>query len=152
MSFNANTLNYNSCKGELSVSASAATVIAVAGTYVKVAGTTTAGTLTNFTMPVSNRLVCTNTTPNKFYKIDVSGSFTTANNQSLAIQISKNGVLVPATIIQNRADSSGVPTGLSTSDIIQLSNTDFIEIWCANITAVNNMTATFMNINIIEIV
>ena len=152
MSFNFNSLNYNSSKAEATISASAATIIAVAGTYVKTAGTTTAGTLTNFTMPVNNRLTCTNTTPNKFYKVDVSGTFqTTAINNTLGIQLAKNGVLIASTIIENRADTSATPRVMTTSDIVQLSNTDYIEVWCANITAINNVTATLLSINIIEL-
>lgn len=153
MAFNSSLLNYNSSKAKLSITVPVATIIGVAGTYVKVAGTTVAGLLTNFTMPTNNRLTCTNTTPNKFYKLDVSASFTTtANNQTIAIQLAKNGVLISATIIESRADNTSTPLGMSTSDLVQLSNTDYIEVFVTNITNANNITASRMTINIIEIV
>jgi hypothetical protein len=153
MSFNANTLNYNSCKAELSLTLAVATPIAVAGTYVKLLGTTASSTLNKFTMPANNRLTCTNTTPNKFYKVNVSftGS-TTANNNTMGICIALNGVIIPATIMENREASSGTPINISTTDIVQLSNTDFIECWTTNVTATNNITASRLIINITEIV
>jgi len=152
MSYNRKTLNFNGSFGEMSLNVSVATTIAVAGTYVKAAGTTTAGSLTNFSMPTNNRLTCTNPVPNRWYQVIVSLSqTTTANNQTLGIQLAKNGVLIPSSINEARANNTPTPVSVFSNDLVQLSNTDFIEVWITNTTAANAVTITRLNLSITEI-
>ena len=137
--------------GELHITATATTVIAVAGTYVKMAGTTTLDSALNFSASGNNRLVCNSlVTSNYFLSLSVSMQ-TTSSNQTLAMRIYKNGVAETSSTMTTRAETANTPCLLSLNQIINLATNDYIEIWVTNITASNNITAINATLTLLEI-
>lgn len=137
--------------GELHITATATTVIAVAGTYVKMAGTTTLDSALNFSASGNNRLVCNSlVTSNYFLSLSVSMQ-TTSSNQTLAIRVYKNGVAETSSTMTTRAETANTPCLLSLNQIINLATNDYIEIWVTNITNNNNITAINATLTLLEI-
>lgn len=134
------------------IAASAATVIAVAGTYVKAAGTTTLDDASSdFTQPVNNRLLYGGTTTKKFL-LNISLSFqTTAANQTLAARIYKNGIAETTSTMTTRAETSGQPTAISINQFIELATNDYIEIWVANLSNANNVTVINSSLSLLQL-
>ena len=137
--------------GELHITATATTVIAVTGTYVKMAGTTTLDSALNFSASGNNRLVCNSlVTSNYFLSLSVSMQ-TTSSNQTLAMRIYKNGVAETSSTMTTRAETANTPCLLSLNQIISLATNDYIEIWLTNITNNNNLTAINATLTLLEI-
>lgn len=131
------------------VSTSAATPIAVAGTYYKALGTTLVDTNNNIIMPLNNRY--TISSPG-IYKFDISSTLTTtANNNTIGIQLYKNGLAIPSTIQQCRANNTPTPVNIGVSYICPMIATDYVEVWITNVTANNAVTMTRLTININEL-
>ena len=125
------------------------TVIATVNVPVKMAGTTTSGVLSGFTMPSSNRLTYTGTDSVTLF---VSASFTayrTAGaDATVEAIVYKNGT-TPQTstttktfITLNRV--SGVSQGF-----ITLATNDYIELWLVNTTDATDILVNTMNFSVV---
>jgi hypothetical protein len=131
------------------ITVSAATPVAVAGTFVKALGTTVIEINRGITMPINNRYTISTA---GIYKVDVVATLTTtANNNTLSIQLYKNGLPIVSTIQQERADNTPNPISISTACIFSAVAGDYIEVWLTNVTATNATTMTRLTININEL-
>jgi len=128
--------------GEMYVSSAAATTVTTSGTPVKVAGTTTAGDLKDFSMPTDNRLVF-NGTSTKMCKIDIFVSATQSVNSTRWTEwsIAKNGTVIAATKIQ-RDHSNNTDRGASAiGALISMDPDDYLEIYVDHETSGSTATA-----------
>lgn len=110
----------------------AATTIVTPGTYVKAAGTTTAGALNGFDMPADNRLRYTGAATKHFHLV-VSASFTMAgSNDVIGLKMAKNGVPMDESV-QRRKVGTGTDIGSTAihADAVLATN-DYIELWVTN--------------------
>jgi hypothetical protein len=117
-----------------------ATTISVIGTYYKMAGTTTAGNLKDFDMPVDGRLRYTGAAA-KHCHIVISVSFTVAgNNDVVGLKCAKNGTVMDESV-QRRFVGTGTDIGSTAVHAdAMLSTNDYLELWVANETATENIT------------
>lgn len=123
-----------------------ATVIAVAGTFVKMAGTTVAGALNQkFNTAVTNRAVYTGAFTADF-NVTVFASMRSGNNQSLRMRIAKNGVTIADSNMVFLTTGSGDASAIGTQTLSNLVPTDFLEIFVTNDTAANNITVSDLNV------
>jgi hypothetical protein len=138
--------------GEYYISSITATSIATAGTFVKVGGTTTAGFLSNFTHPASNRLTYTGTATRKFL-IAVALSFhgTATNDYKFAFHKNTSSLLSPS-IISATGAGTGDLAHVSCQTIVELATNDFIEVFVTNADATNSATIDFMNVTAVALI
>jgi hypothetical protein len=124
----------------------ATTTAVTAGTYTKMLGTTSISAvgLSQFSMPTNNRLQYTGTPTGitlGFFKI--SAIVSVQHNQilgaSISIALYKNGTQLVPSIMTGYQGGSGQSLLLHTTDIINLSNGDYIEIF---LTSSANATLT----------
>ena len=129
-------------------SSSAETTIAVAGTYVLAAGTTTSIKLSNFTMPQDNRLTYTGAA-DVYAEISASISMTCASNSKIVgMKIAKNGTVIDSTEI-HRKISTGADIGAAyVQGDVQLATNDYIELFISNETDTANATIDFCNLRV----
>jgi hypothetical protein len=128
-----------------------ATVIAVASTFVKVAGTTVAGALNQkFTTAVSNQAVYTGAFTADF-RIAVNASMTSGNNQTLRMRVAKNGVTLSDSNVLFQTTGSGEASAIPTQALVTLVPTDYLEVFVTNDTAANNITVSDLNVTIIRL-
>lgn len=129
----------------------AATVIAVAGTFVKVAGTTLLTPFAhNWTMPVDNRLLYGGTA-RRVTHLACTISFTSVgNNQEIRFRIAKNGVTIPRSEVQRFVGTGADVASTALHNFNDALATDFFELWVANVTSTSNITVTNMNLFIMD--
>jgi len=142
---NGGTGNTQSAYGEYYISTIAATPIVTAGSYVKVAGTTTAGTLSNFTHTSGNRLTYTGTATRKFF-VSATISFHGTNGTDYAFAIGKNNNIITASIVEQTGEGAADLSSVSVQCIVELANTEFIEVFTTSMTGPNNPTVDHMNV------
>ena len=142
-----------SAYGECYISSVTATTIGTTGDFVKVAGTTTAGTsLSNFTHPASNRLTYTGTATRKFL-ITTALSFHGSATNDYKFAFHKNASsLLSASIISTTGAGTGDLAHVSCQTIVELATNDFIEVFVTNADAPNNATIDFMNMVAVAII
>jgi hypothetical protein len=141
-----------SAYGECYISSITATTIATTGTFVKVAGTTTAGTLSNFTHPSSNRLTYTGTATRKFL-ITVALSFHGTNGNDYKFAFYENtSTALTTSIISTTATGAGSLAHVSCQCIVELATNEYIEVFVTNADAANNATVDFMNITAMALI
>jgi len=146
-----NTISYNKLihyTGECYMNLNtASTITLVAGTFIKVSGTTTSGLLTNFSTS-NNKLTYTGTTTNTF-SVNCTGSIASpTTNQSYKLAIFKNGSLSQNQQVQVRSTAANDKMSFSLSGLIALSTNDFIELYATDITATNSFIVEHMNLNV----
>lgn len=135
--------------GHLSMEANAtATTISVAGTYVKVAGTTVlASESEKFTMPANNRLQYNGQTTIKAI-VSAAVSMTCGNNKQLAVKVYKNGVALAGSRMLNTTDTTAGNAFIGSLVSVSLSNGDYIELWCTNLTDTTAVTAIDLQMDV----
>jgi hypothetical protein len=138
--------------GEYYISSIAATSIGTTGTFVKVSGTTTAGFLSNFTHPASNRLTYTGTATRKFL-VAAALSFhgTATNDYKFAFHKNTSSLLSPS-IISTTGSGGGDLAHVSCQTIVELATNDFIEVFVTNADATNGATIDFMNVTAVALI
>ena len=138
--------------GEYYISSITATSIGTTGTFVKVNGTTTAGFLSNFTHPASNRLTYTGTATRKFL-VAASLSFhgTATNDYKFAFHKNTSSLLSPS-IISTTGSGAGDLAHISCQTIVELATNDFIEVFVTNADATNSATIDFMNVTAVALI
>ena len=134
--------------GFLYVSTPAATSITTGGTFVKAAGTTTAGTLRDFTH-VDNRLTYIGAEA-RVFSIDVAVSMISSNNIITHWRIAKNGTTIAASE-QQRLVGTGADVGnAGVQAEAELSTGDYIELFCTSDTGedAKSITAQRMTLTV----
>jgi len=133
------------------VSTSAETIIGVAGTFVKVLGTTTEVTTSaDFTAVGNNRFLYTGKEKRRFKVDNVCSITSTGNNQTVRARFAVNG----ATIAASEQQQVGVGTrvgNIPLSCMPELEENDYIEFWIANVNETSNLTVDYMNMNLISV-
>ena len=126
--------------GQLYFSATAATTIAVAGTYVKLAGTTTSDSLNGITMPQNNRLQNNSGTTRVFQAMARADIIDGSGNKNIAIKLAKNGILIDATE-SNGETTNNVAAHATINWIVSLATGEYVEIWATNKSDTSSITA-----------
>jgi hypothetical protein len=126
--------------GQLYFSATAATTIAVAGTYVKLAGTTTSDSLNGITMPQNNRLQNNSGSTRVFQAMARADIIDGSGNKNIAIKLAKNGVLIDATE-SNGETTNNVSAHATINWIVSLAAGEYVEIWATNKSDTSSITA-----------
>lgn len=135
--------------GMVYMEANVTTTALTANVWSKIAGTTTALLLNQFTSPVSNRLTHTGANP-IVVSINCSATlnFSAGGGNTLrSIAIFKNGAQITPSLISEQ-NASGINISMSTQTFVSLSTNDYIEVYCrssanSNVTAANLiLTAT----------
>jgi hypothetical protein len=126
--------------GQLYFSATAATTIAVAGTYVKLAGTTTSDSLNGITMPQNNRLQNNSGSTRVFQAMARADIIDGSGNKNIAIKLAKNGVLIDATE-SNGETTNNVAAHATINWIVSLATGEYVEIWATNKSDTSSITA-----------
>ena len=129
-----------------------ATTIAATDTWYKIAGTTIEDAdPAFFDMTLNNRLVYDDTVARHMH---VSGAFSitsTANNQVGEIALFKNGFIVDGSISEFKCLASGDAIPVPLSATVHMNDSDFMEAYILNETAINNMTVTYMNMHVLGV-
>jgi hypothetical protein len=131
--------------GQLYFSATAATTIAVAGTYVKMAGTTTSDSLNGITMPQNNRLQNNSGSTRVFQAMARADIIDGSGNKNIAIKLAKNGVLIDATE-SNGETTNNVAAHATINWIVSLATGEYVEIWATNKSDTSSITAQHGNL------
>jgi hypothetical protein len=126
--------------GQLYFSATAATTIAVAGTYVKMAGTTASDSLNGITMPQNNRLQNNSGSTRVFQAMARADIIDGSGNKNIAIKLAKNGVLIDATE-SNGETTNNVAAHATINWIVSLATGEYVEIWATNKSDTSSITA-----------
>jgi hypothetical protein len=126
--------------GQLYFSATAATTIAVAGTYVKLAGTTTSDSLNGITMPQNNRLQNNSGNTRVFQAMARADIIDGSGNKNIAIKLAKNGVLIDPTE-SNGETTNNVAAHATINWIVSLAAGEYVEIWATNKSDTSSITA-----------
>jgi hypothetical protein len=113
--------------GQFYISATAQTTITTAGTFVKLAGSTTSNNLNGITMPTNNRLQNNSGKTLVFQAMARTDIVDGAGNKSISIKLAKNGVVIDET------ESDGYTTNnigahCTINWILSLANGDYVEI------------------------
>jgi hypothetical protein len=118
---------------------STATTIATASTPVLVAGTWTAGTVSNFTATTGGRLTYTGTPD---YTAGIVASVTlspdTANNQTITVHIAKNGTVISEAKISRIVDAAD-SANVSLNYNVALETNDYVELYVSNDTSTDDV-------------
>jgi len=124
-----------------------ATTISVSGTFYKVAGTTSTGTyVEKFDVTTTSNKAVYGGSLVGFYKVTVVASMLTGNNKVLAVRIAKNGTTTTSSQTKSTSNGSSRSESIMSQDVVQLSNTDYIEVFVANTTDTTNITVEDLNV------
>ena len=140
-----------SAYGECYISTIILTNIVTQNTYVKVAGTTTAGILSNFTHTSGNTLTYTGTVTRKFF-ITAALSFHGSATDEYNFVIYKNGALVSSSGISVTGKGANDLAHVSSQCIIELASTNYIEVFVTNTSSANDVTIDFMNVTAVALI
>ena len=140
-----------SAYGDYYISAIVLTSIATRDSYVKVAGTTTSGILSNFTHTSGNKLMYTGTTTRNF-SVSAALSFHGDDTDEYNFVIYKNGAVVNASSISVTGKGPNDLAHVSCQCIVELVSTNFIEVFVTNTSTTNDVTVDFMNVSAIALI
>lgn len=122
-----------------------ATTIAATGTAVKVAGTTTNGALTSKFTHTDNRATYIGSI-DRIFKVTATLSVESGNNNVIGIYVAKNGTLIADSEIYITTNAGGRAEGAAVQALTTLTDTDYLEIWVENDTAIADVTVTDLNV------
>ena len=123
-----------------------ATVISATGAPVKVAGTTTETTISQrFTVSTTNRATYDGAITRDF-KVTAVCSFTSGNNNQVDVYVAKNGSVLNESETYVTTNAAGRLENGTVQVLTELQDTDYIEIWVENNTAVTNITVEDLNV------
>lgn len=126
-----------------------ATIIGGAGTYVKLAGTTTALAANSGFSHTNNRLTCTSVV-SKLYSVKAIVTFTSTAGNIIAIKIYKNGSEILGSKVRTTANAAGREENVSSFGFTELALNDYVEIWVTNETAANNVVGVDYSLLVTE--
>jgi hypothetical protein len=150
-----NKARINNCRGinnsgnvaqyYMNANASATTIL-VAGTYVKIAGTTTSGSyVEKFAVTTTNRSTYEGSLQG-FYKITAIASISSGNNKVISLRLAKNGTTTASSTASSTSNSAGRSEGISSQDIFSLVTTDYVEVFITNETDTTAVTVEDLNV------
>lgn len=114
------------------------TSTAGAGVFVKGAGVTTDGpNVAKFTQ-TNNRATYIGSLTGFFF-VDARFTATSNNNNQLAFKLFKNGLAISDSLEEITANAGGRVESGGTFTIVELTENDYIELWCANNTGANDI-------------
>lgn len=151
--YNDNKALFQNCRGVTNsislgqaymVNNATATVVSVSGTFYKILGVTTAGSVNQRFTHTDNRLTFDGAIGGAF-KISAIISCSSGNNQLLLARVAVNGVTVAASESQISTSGSGRSENLKVAAIVNLATTDYVEIFMANSTSANNIVVSELN-------
>ena len=129
-----------------------ATTVSASNTFYKVAGTTTANADNAKFSHSSNRLTCDATINRKYLLLCTVAFTTTAGNVcEFSFYDSQSAAVLTPSRTKATANAAGRAESVTIQTFINMDDTDYIEIHCANTTAANNITVTDMNVTITQI-
>lgn len=126
------------------------TVISNQNVFVKGAGVTTAGTLNQRFTLTDNRATYVGALTGIF-KVTISVSATSGNNQLLRFRIAKNGTTSAQSEVEETTSGVGRSQTLICQDLVSLTTNDYIELWVANGSTSQNITVDNLNVIIEKI-
>lgn len=119
---------FMSAYGNIYISASAATAIAVADTYQKAAGSTTLKLSGDSDMPVAGRLRHIGTVAKPFL-VTASAAAIVDSDALVTLGFAKNGVVDEDTEIEQEATLAGGAEAFSLKTVMSLDENDYVEVW-----------------------
>lgn len=126
-----------------------ATTIGAAGVFVKIAGTTVADSFNSGFTHSNNRL--TKATPvQNLHKIKFTLDFSGTTGNEIAAAAYLNGTTRIGHIVKSTANAAGRAENVSGFASVFMEEGDYIEIWAANMTAPNNVTAIDLSFEVAE--
>lgn len=129
-----------------------ATTVSATNTFYKIAGATTPSVDNSKFTHTNNRLTCDAVISRK-YLIQFSLSFTSRNSNvcEFGFYDSQLGAIRTPSRIKSTANIAGRAENISSFCVVTMGSGDYIEIHCANTSAVNNITVDALNFIITEI-
>lgn len=125
-----------------------ATVIGATGTFVKIAGTTTASSLNQkFSTATTQRATYTGAFTGNF-RVVAFASMTSGNNQTLRMRIAVNGTTIAESNTLFKTTGSGEASAVGCQVIGSLNPGDYVELFVANDTAATDITVSDLNFTI----
>ena len=125
-----------------------ATTIAATGTFVKIAGTTTASSVNQkFSTATTQRATYTGSFTGTFRAVAFA-SMTSGNNQTLRMRMAVNGTTIPESNTIFKTTGSGEASAVGCQAIGALNPGDYVELFVANDTAATNVTVSDLNFTI----
>lgn len=113
---------------------------------VKIAGTTTGGSITQKFTNTNNRATYTGAL-NKTFLVGAVASVTSAStNDQIGFYVAKNGVVITDSEIYVTTNASSRAESVSIQGVVELSTNDYIEIWVENKTDTSDVTVTNLNV------
>ena len=126
--------------GSFYISSTAQTAISSGGTAVKMAGTTTAISSTNFTHS-NNKLLYSGTPTSRFFVTVTVTLDVATGTDNLSVQIFKNGSLI--TGAESRTtNTAGLPNNVTVITDVSLATNDYLEIYVENEDTTENIDVT----------
>ena len=123
------------------------TTLTTAGTFYKIAGTTSAGSLVSKFTLTDNRATYDGALI-EFFQVSAVLSFTGKANDEHAIRVAKNGTTVASSEMRVTLPTGGRTENILVQDIVELTATDYLEIWVSNLDS-SSQTATISELNVI---
>jgi hypothetical protein len=121
-----------------------ATVI-TQGVPVKAAGTTSSSSITSKFTNTDNRATYEGALT-RFFKVTATLSVTSGNNNQIGVYIAKNGGVIAESEVYGTTSGSGRAENIVVQTLVELTATDYIEIWVENDSSSQNITVTDMNV------
>lgn len=122
-----------------------ATVITATNTPGKVAGISTVSAINQRFAHSNNRLTYASALTQAFV-VTVACTVTSGNNNQVTIYLYRNGVVVPGSAQTVTTNASGRAENVNLQAALELADTDYIEVWCSNGTAITNVTVVDLNV------
>lgn len=133
--------------GTCYMQANATATAVTGGTWTKVAGTTTSGSLNKVTMPANNRLQYTDTRTVTAYVIATVSAYHDVGAGSLiGFSLFKNGVQVVPSAMFNQ-DALNTTRNTTVITLVSLATNDYLEVFC-NSSANANITVSHLTMDI----
>ena len=124
-----------------------ATTISVAGTFVKVAGTTSAGSFVEkFDVTTTINRAVYEGSLDGFYKVTAMLAISGSSNKEVSVRVAKNGTTAAQSESTSTTNSGGRSENLVCQDIVSLTTDDYIEIFIANNSDTSNLTVEDINV------
>lgn len=122
-----------------------ATTIAAIATPVKVAGTTTASSITQgFDTATTNRAEYVREVARTF-RVTATVTVSGATNKEVGVFIAKNGTVDTTTRGGGSTGSGGRADGVVSQGVFDMSDTDYLEVWIENADSTDNLTVDDLN-------
>lgn len=113
----------------------------------KVDGVTTSDDLFRFSKVGDNRITYLGS-KKRFFRVGGSISFqTTSNNTTFVFYIAKNGVLIDKSKVFVRSSAVDDVIALSIQTLVELTTTDYVELWVARVTGTGDVKIASVNLS-----